>query len=76
MYTSDAKYSKSNDSLSFKLTIFYDMYAKAKILPSAYFTALLTMLTGIALLLFYGSKSTIPNTFGDIVKHFKSFFKG
>jgi hypothetical protein len=53
MYTEDLKYSGSKDSLTYKLTIFYDTYSRVDVLAAVYTKAFPTMLKGAALNYFY-----------------------
>jgi hypothetical protein len=53
MYTEDLKYSGSKDSLTYKLTIFYNIYSRVDILAAVYTKAFPTILKGVALNYFY-----------------------
>jgi hypothetical protein len=55
MYTEDLKYSGSKDSLTYKLTIFHDIYSRADVPAAVYTKAFPTMLKGAALNYFYSS---------------------
>ena len=57
MYIEEQKYGGLNESLDFKLTIFYDIYNRTDMPPEAYLKAFPIILKGIALEHFYNTKA-------------------
>jgi hypothetical protein len=55
LYTNKAKYNDENDSFSYKLTIFHDMYDRVDISQSAKLKAFSTMLKDLILDYYYSN---------------------
>jgi hypothetical protein len=55
LYTDDQKYSSISGNFNFKLIIFYNIYNRVDVPPSAYLKALPFMLIGLALNHYYNS---------------------
>src|SRR6266576_3379533 len=75
IYTEEQKYSGTNKSLDYKLTIFYNIYNQADIPQEAYFKAFPTILKGLALDHFYINQLS-HLLFAKVCKHLQNFFKG
>ncbi|KAI9040190.1 uncharacterized protein KD926_008513 [Aspergillus affinis] len=76
IYTEDQKYSGTdNNSLDFKLNIFYDICSRAGLLLHGYKAALPTMLKGVAEDHYYSSKLSLK-IFQEACYHLRQFFEG
>ena len=78
MYTEDLKYSGSKDSLTYKLTIFHDIYSRVDVLAAVYTKAFPTMLKGAALNYFYSSAAAqiCNNDFARVCEYMRKYFEG
>ena len=78
MYIEEQKYGGLNESLDFKLTIFYDIYNRIDVPPEAYLKAFPTMLKGMALEHFYNTKAAqiYDFNFEKVCIHVRNFFEG
>jgi len=74
IYTEEQKYGGINESLNYKLTIFYNICNRADVPQEAYLKAFPTMLKGLALDHFYINQlSRLP--FAKACEHLWNFFK-
>src|SRR5271155_5851668 len=64
-----------NESLDYKLTIFYDICNRADVPQEAYFKAFPTMLKGLALDHFYTNQLS-RLSFTKACEHLRNFFEG
>ncbi len=77
MYTDEAKYNGENDSFSFKLTIFHDIYARVDAPQDILLKAFPTMLTNLVLDYYYLNTSiSIAATFEEVCYSIRTYFKG
>ncbi len=78
IYTNNAKYSGRNNSFTFKLAIFHDIYSRADVLPEAKMKAFPTMLKGLALNYYYSNISTsaIAMNFDRVCNSIRNYFEG
>ena len=78
MYTEEQKYSNLNESLDFKLTIFYDIYNRVDVPLEVYLKAFPTMPKGMALEHFYNTKvvQIYDFNFEKVCVYVQNFFEG
>ncbi|KAI0994324.1 hypothetical protein K3495_g13858, partial [Podosphaera aphanis] len=75
IYTEEQKYSGTNESLDFKLRIFYDICHRADVPQEAYLKALPTMLKGLALDIYYMNELS-NMSFQNAIAHLRNYFQG
>lgn len=75
IYTEEQKYGGTNESLDFKLKIFYDICRRADIPQKAYSNALPTMLKGLALDIYYMNELS-NMSFQNSIEHLRNYFQG
>lgn len=77
IYTDDAKYSSRNNSFTFKLASFYDIYSRADVLPKAKMKAFPIMFKGLALDYYYLNISTsiIIINFDQVFNSIRNYFE-
>ena len=75
IYIKKQKYGGINESLNYKLTIFYNICNWADVPQEAYFKAFPTMLKGLALDYFYTNQLSCL-LFAKACEHLWNFFKG
>lgn len=77
IYTNEAKYNKQNNSFTFKLKIFYNIYIKANIVPKAKIKTFSIILKGLALDYYYLniSISGIAINFNRVYYLIKNYFE-
>ncbi|KAI1002948.1 hypothetical protein K3495_g5256 [Podosphaera aphanis] len=75
IYTEEQKYSGTNDSLDYKLRIFYDICSRVDFPQQAYLKALPTMLKGLALDIYYINELS-KMSFNDAIDHLRNYFQG
>ena len=75
LYTDDQKYAGTNESLDYKLTIFYNICNRARLPQEAYMDAFPTMLKGLALNHFFTSQ-LYNLSFSKACEHLRNFFEG
>ena len=74
-YTDDVKYGSEGDNFSLKLTIFYDIYGRVRVLAEAYRKALPIMLKGLTLDYYYSDLINSSLSFEQLCQTIQQHFK-
>jgi hypothetical protein len=75
MYTEELKYSSTNNSFDYKLTIFYSICNRSYVPLEAHAKALPIILIGLALNQYFNG-GLATRTFEEACRHLRGFFEG
>ncbi|KAI0991490.1 hypothetical protein K3495_g16697, partial [Podosphaera aphanis] len=75
-YTDETKYTGMDDSLDYKISIFYELCSRNGITQEFYTKAFSTMLKGMAADFYYSNLSRLPPTFEGLYQMMKTNFEG